>query len=88
MKPEELTFKMAKAKWENYNDEKLKAWDELDKDYQEIWIDDMRVVLRVVLKSLQEGEVVDLTSATDAYLYTTYKIVLNPDFQKFMEGKA
>lgn len=83
MKPEELAFQMAKAKWDNDNGDKWKSWDELDKDYQEIWIEDMRVVLRVVLKHIQEGEVVSVKAE-----YMGENIILQPDFQKFMEEKV
>lgn len=93
MKPEELSFEMAKAKWDSDNGPTkhlswFKTWDELDKDYQEIWIEDMRVVLRVVLKRIQEGEVVEID-----YHYLPNgdsqftEVVLKPEFQKFMEEK-
>lgn len=47
-----------------------------------------RKMLRVVLKVVQDGEVVELSSACHALSgHGEMEIVLKPDFQKFMEEK-
>jgi hypothetical protein len=89
MIPEELAFKMAEAKWGYDNrDNKdwcFKTWDELNREFQETLVDDMRIVLCVVLKAIEDGEVVGLGGEPDKSGWVLSSPVLKPDFQKFLE---